>query len=253
MKLTIALLTVVCVFGLGCVSDSNRATKTAQEYLERSQMHVKEGRNDLALEDVNKAIELDPKNTWAYSKRSSVYLGLAATGMYFGGTNMSVEPRMCDLALADCSKAIDLEPTNADFYEKRGTILAFAGKYELGLADHTKAIACDPSNPWRYMQRAHFYQLWAAHAQLTGNRDLSLALANDELAMKDYSKAVELAPMAAFVYLDRAQFCMGTHPNLALADLKKAVELEPKSAYPHRMLATMIALRQRLDGIQHSH
>jgi len=79
---------------------------------------------DLAIVDLNKAIELDPNNAYYYHERGYTYLD---KGEYV-------------LALADFNKALELDPNNAMHYRGRGSVYMRMGENELAIADFEKAL-----------------------------------------------------------------------------------------------------------------
>ena len=85
-----------------------------------------------AMADLEKAIELDPKNARAY--------------FYRGDLNRSIPsllPILLDRALADFSKAIDFDPTLARAHMARGMIYAHNDEHALAKADFAKIIELD--------------------------------------------------------------------------------------------------------------
>jgi len=83
------------------------------------------GQYNEAIDECNKAIELDPDYTWSYHLRAYAYI---AKGEF-------------DLAIADCSKAIDLEPWEAHFYLERAHAYIDKGQYALAIADFEECIS----------------------------------------------------------------------------------------------------------------
>jgi tetratricopeptide (TPR) repeat protein len=85
-------------------------------------------RADLALEDLNRAITLDPKAAEPYFWRGQA--------KYTMGDAQAAE--------ADLSKAIEFDPSFADAYRIRGIYRERAGKREDAIADLRHAIERDP-------------------------------------------------------------------------------------------------------------
>jgi tetratricopeptide (TPR) repeat protein len=85
-------------------------------------------RRDLALEDLNKAITLDPKASEAYFWRAQAkYAANDVEG-----------------ADADLSKTIELDPSFSEAYRFRGWYRERAGKREEAIADYRRALEIDP-------------------------------------------------------------------------------------------------------------
>jgi tetratricopeptide (TPR) repeat protein len=85
-------------------------------------------RRDLALEDLNKAIALDPKASEAYFWRGQArYAANDAEG-----------------ADADLSMAIELDPLSSEAHRFRGWYREKAGKRDEAIADYRRALEIDP-------------------------------------------------------------------------------------------------------------
>jgi len=120
------------------------------------------GEHEKALESFNKAIELDPEFSIAYSNRGWAYLEL---GHY-------------DRAIVDCTKAIELDSKLALAYSNRGLAYIRLGQFEQAISDCTKAIELDPGLALAYSNRGQAY----------------INIGKYEEAIADLDKAVELDP-----------------------------------------------------------
>lgn len=100
-----------------------------------------------ALIDLNKGIELDPKNKNGYFNRSIVYFN----------TNQH------DLAIKDYSTYLEIDPYNPNMLYERGMLRRTMKIYPQAIADLTKAISLKPDFGLAYIERAR------AHA-LSGNK-----------------------------------------------------------------------------------
>ena len=81
-----------------------------------------------ALEDFNRAVEIDPL-------RADGYLGRANTLNTLGRYEES---------LNDYNKALDIDPTLANAYVNRGSAYSHLGEYEKAIADYEKGLELDP-------------------------------------------------------------------------------------------------------------
>ncbi len=115
---------------------------------------------DGAIEDCNKAIQLDPMYAKAYNVRG----------------NAEKEKGNHDGALADYNKAIELDPKYAAPYYNRGNTKSLDRDYQGAISDYTKAIELDPSDP-----------------DARANRGMAKEKIGDDIgAVADYEKAVQL-------------------------------------------------------------
>lgn len=115
----------------------------------------------LAIENFNKAIEINPR------------LGLA-----YGGLGLAhFEQKNYDLAVEFYSKAIAASPALA-FYINRGAAYHFLRNYERAARDFTQVVEREPKNKTAYLNRGAAY------------------FSNDEYekAIKDFEKVLELDP-----------------------------------------------------------
>lgn len=86
------------------------------------------GRYAQAIPDFTQVIELDPKSAYALYDRGLAYEGLG----------------LDDLAIEDFSDAIAQEPRDAHRVERRGTVYFRKGDYDKALADYEQALLFDP-------------------------------------------------------------------------------------------------------------
>jgi tetratricopeptide (TPR) repeat protein len=160
-------------------------------------------KNDLAtaFDAYDKAIGLDPKYAWAYSRRGVVYWGMGDF----------------DRAIEDFDNAIDLDPKEAAGYKNRGNAYLAKGDSDRAITDYTKAIGLDP-NPDLYGDRGYAYGK-------KGDWDRTI---------EDYTKAIELDPKVAHAYGDRG-YAYGKKGDWdrAIEDYTKAIELDPKVAHAY--------------------
>ncbi|MBU1205010.1 MAG: tetratricopeptide repeat protein [Nanoarchaeota archaeon] len=118
------------------------------------------GSYDLALQGYLKAIEINPKFGEAYRNLGNAYY-------YLDELNLMIPA---------FTKAIKLMPDSALAFNNRGFAYQQLKKWELALVDHNKAIELDPNYEEAYRDRAAVYDV----------------LGKKELAEKDYARAKEL-------------------------------------------------------------
>ena len=163
--------------------------QTAEEYLDRAQdkIELKDYRG--AIDDYNKAIELNPNYANAYKERGFAKSMLAD---YRG-------------AMADCNKAIELNPNDADAYMNRGAAKSMLGDYKGLMADFNKA----------------------SEAYWNSGLD-KVELGDYKGAIADYSEIIELnlgADQVAAAYNERG-FAKGKLQDRFIKLIKETAELE---------------------------
>ena len=167
-------------------------TMSAEEYLNRANSKAEEGDYYGAIDDYNKAIEINPNYVSAYSNRGLTYHRLES---YYS-------------AIKDYTKVIEIEPDFADAYYNRGNAKAQLEDYYGAIEDYNKHIELDPYYVMAY-----------------SNRGLSKVFLEDYYgAISDYTKVIEIDPNYALSYANR-----GTVKEL-LGDLKGACEDWKKAA-----------------------
>ena len=182
------------------IQDYNKALELdpndVKAYNNRGFVHGRQCNYDLAIQDYNKALELDPKSAVVYTNHGIAY---SYKGDY-------------DRAIQDYNKALELDPKDAVAYNNRGIAYSDKGNYDLAIQDYNKALELDPKLAAAYTNRGLAYER-------KGNADL---------AIQDYTKALELDPKLAIAYYNRGVvYSMQGNSDLAIKDYTKALELDP--------------------------
>ena len=117
------------------------------------------GDYERAIEDCNRAIELDPNNSNAHSTRGIIY---ELKGDY-------------GRALEDCNHAIELDSNNSYAYNARGVTYHKRDDNRSAIEDYTKAIELNANYAQAYYNRGemrlHLEEWDGAKADLTHARD----------------------------------------------------------------------------------
>ena len=112
-----------------------------EKIMERAEKYLEEKKNQAAIEEFTKVLEIDPDNAAAYYNRGNAY--------YF--------QEKYEQAIADYTEALRIDPANVLAYIYRGVAYSNQGEYEQAIADYTKAWSIDPSYVAAYNNRAVTY------------------------------------------------------------------------------------------------
>jgi tetratricopeptide (TPR) repeat protein len=153
-----------------------------------------------ALEDMTRAIELEPGSANRYNSRGEY---LDHLGDYAG-------------AIRDLDEAIRLDPGFAIAYNNRGDAHREKGDLEAALQDFTRAIELVPDFFLFYLNRGNVFK---------DKRDFQAAL-------DDCNQAIQLQPNFAGAYNSRGSAWRGMNNlDAAIADYTTAIQLDPGTAY----------------------
>lgn len=178
--------------------DLNRAIEIEPNYPEalynRGGIYRMTGDHDRAVADYARVVELEPENPRAYDALGSIYR----------------RKNMLDEALVYFTTSITLNPKNPEVFSSRAYIYQKQGRDDLALADYTRAIDADPGFVYAYNNRGNLY----------------LKKGDAKAAMEDYDRALRIQPQFAEAYLNRAvaKFQLGLL-NEAQKDMKEAQAL----------------------------
>jgi len=154
----------------------------------------------------SRAIELDPNNAEAYYLRAVTYLSLGEK----------------TLAIQDYRQVIAIEPKSIDAYNMRARSYQAMGNPDFAIREYEKAI--ESASGMKTKARAYSLRGSYYVDQYFQKNDIRYS----DLAMKDYSKAIDLDPRNVDWYLHRANtYNMLNKNDLAVKDYSKAIELNP--------------------------
>ncbi len=186
--------------------------KTADAYIERGSVFLNTARNDQALADFNKAVELDPKSAFAYSNR--------ALGNLYGGKLAQ--------AKADVAKALELDPRNHVALHGVGMIAMREGRHAEAAAAFGRAADLRAGNTFALAAQAGAY----------------VAMDETDKALSVAAELERLAPDRLETRLIRFEIYNASgRRDQALAELDEALAKTPVEArlyiYRGSLLATM--------------
>ena len=231
------------------ITDYDRAIELdpefADAYAGRGHAHYNLGHYDDAIADFSSAIEIDPANTSAYAGRGDSY---KIRGRY-------------EEAIADYDHAIALNPNHAFAHYNRGTAYVNLGRYEEAIANFNTAIEISPIQTGFYYERGWAKLLLGEYRaaipdfthvienisednylynRACANRGVAYSrLGDDENALADFSRAIELAPRERNYYTNRGFTYLRTKQyDLAIADFDQAIQLGTEvTAFMYRAIA----------------
>lgn len=188
------------------------------------------------LSDLNKAIDLDPRNGELYADRARVYFVLDGFGLESGdsgggsgpgGSNKlwSYEER----GLADLDKALKLSPKSAKINFFRSTWCLTKDKPKEALQYINRAIALDGSQPEFYKSRSRIHN----------------SIGDFNLALLDATRVTELQPRRQDSWLCRGRILERIgRMEQALADYSKALSMD-KNYDEARVSRAALALKAK--------
>ncbi len=143
----------------------------AAAYLFRGTARLNKGDLNGAIRDLDKAVALNPQDSWAFNYRACA------------------RQRMGDIdgAVGDLNRAIQLDPRSSSAYNNRGILLFKRKDFAGAVADYTHAIEIDPQNASAYNNRGNAYE---AQGEL-------------ERAREDFDRAIEVDASLLIAYMNR--------------------------------------------------
>jgi formylglycine-generating enzyme required for sulfatase activity/lipoprotein NlpI len=198
-------------------SNQRNSQVLAIAYNNRGNAYTGKGEYELAIQDYDESIKLNPNYAKPLNNRGVVYQ----------------KERHYDLALKDFNAAIDIDPNYADAFANRAELYQKNGDYPSALKDFDKAIQLQPAQPTLGV-------VW-------NERCWTRAIVGElQDALTDCNEAIRLAPNLAaafdsrgFTYLKLGRW------NLAIADFNSALRLDPK--LPSSLFGRGFAKLQRGD------
>ena len=178
-------------------------TITYQVHINRGRTHADRGEHDKAIEDYNRAMELNQRDPMAYILRGSSY---AAKGEQ-------------DNTIEDYNRAIALDPREPVAYLRRASSYRAKRQFEKEIEDYNRVLQMKPD-------RATVYQAYLSRGNFYANKG------EQDRAIEDYNKAITLNPKNPTAYILRGcSYDMKHEYEKGIEDLKKAIALEDPHTY----------------------
>jgi tetratricopeptide (TPR) repeat protein len=209
----------------------------------RATFHRHEGRIREAIDDLDRAAELDPQNATLYQNRGACYESLGDL----------------DRAMANFRRAAQLDPTSAPAHASMGRRLSTAQDFAGAIRAYTRAIKCAPNDANLYSNRASCHARAGDAAAALADYDRSLAIFPPQidiwiargacrhelelydLAVDDYTRAIAARPGDAHILRRRGEALLDAdRVEPAVADLRRAAELAPEGAGGHWLLGVAL-------------
>lgn len=156
---------------------------------------------EAALDDFEKAIELNPNLAKAFAMRGNLYLYKA---FYWD------EEEKFDLAMADFDKALSIDKNCKEAYLGQGDFYEKKQAYEKSAESYSKAIAIDNNYVAAYKRRSM----------------VNSFINKDNECLNDYNKIIELDPYDHYTYFERGMwyFDEGDYRQ-SIVDFSQAIKL----------------------------
>ncbi|MDZ4277938.1 MAG: tetratricopeptide repeat protein [Dehalococcoidia bacterium] len=186
------------------------------DLVERAALYLSMSEFDLAINDYDIAIDIDPNNTEALVGR--------ALAFWRQGQVHS--------ALSDYAAALEIDPGYVPTLYNRANAYAAMRWYEEAIKDYSAALELDPN-------------LAEAHNNLANTY---IAREQPDLALDHLYDAIELQPDLAVAYANRGiASAQEGFPAGALDDLEQAIRLDPGLAFAHAALGDLHLSQGELD------
>ncbi|GCA71998.1 TPR repeat-containing protein YrrB [Microcystis aeruginosa NIES-2519] len=189
-----------------------------------------------AIEALQQAINTLPKREDLKNFHSSILQQQSVVYRYLGdfskiaGTEREARENY-EQALTVINQAISLVPNNPNHYNEKWSVLSELKRYDEGLAAITQAIDLAPRAAW-YSNRGIIYYKQQKY----------------DLAISDYSKAIEINPNYAQAYVNRGNLYSDLQKyDLALSDYNKAIDINPNDAYAYNNRGVLYSDLQKYD------
>ena len=253
LLLLLALITFSCDHMGGSQDNNTQASDTALSdldqltasimqdsanaalYQERAMIYLARQNENMALRDVNMAIQLDPQNSGYILTLSDIYMSM---GLF-------------ENCMESLKRVLVLDPENSESFLKLAELNLILRKYKEALDNANQAIALDKQNPLPYFIKAYTYaeagdsnnaiksylevvsmdqNYYDAYIQL----GLIYSTANNSLAIDYFNNALNIDPNSIEALYALAMFYQQTEDaDNAIAIYNKLLLIDPENVYGH--------------------
>jgi len=178
-----------------CNRAMTRDGNSAEVALALGKLHLLSGQNDLAMEEIERALALKPRWVDARLGRAA---GLVASGLY-------------EDAEEELKHAIEIDPGYWDAYQQLGSFYFNRGRYDEAIANYQEVVKRTPDNASAFNNLASAYYL---------KGDL-------QNASEIWLKAVAIVPSASMYYNIGTMYFYLRRFDDAVSMYRRAIELSP--------------------------
>jgi tetratricopeptide (TPR) repeat protein len=208
---------------------------SATDWFEKGKVFIISRNFSEAINAMTNAIQLDPKNEWAYLNRGLAYRGLNAYQESLNDYNKVIE--------MDLDVIVEISA-----YSMRASAYEALGKYQNAIDDMTKVIERSPKDPIYYVGRGRLYKKAGNNQEAENDfnafalkpkgasANLSLAFAyvelgNYEQAINSCDKTIALDPKNIWAYYLRAySYDKLGNTDRAIKEYDRTIELDPNNS-----------------------
>ncbi|MGB3717399.1 MAG: tetratricopeptide repeat protein [Candidatus Promineifilaceae bacterium] len=223
------------------IDDANRAIElepSAENFAQRGVIHRESGDLDRAIEDLHRAIELDPGDPYLYTELAILY-------RYLEDLEASLEL---------LNRAIEIDSNNSQALAERSQTFQDLGDPESALDDALRAYELNPDQIWlldiiaesyawdqQDWERALEYYNMAIASEpeeawrFTDRAVIYRLLGDGDAAMADHVRAFELEPDDIWHLVEKGitQLELFEDPDGAIATFERAMEIDPEDPRPY--------------------
>ncbi len=191
--------------------------KTAQDFLARASIEMRDRHYDDALIDATTALRLQPNWDAAQHLRAQIYY----------------DTKEYQEAIDDCSAVLTRAPDWAAVWHLRGLARSYSGHHDQAIPDYTKAMKLNPYTAGYFNARGWAY----------------LELGDLDHALPDFNRAIELTAGFELAYENRAKlFEKKDDLSSELADLEMAIRLSPTRSWAVEQRTRVLAKLRSADA-----
>ncbi len=212
---------------------SPKPAGTALEWKDKAKIASAAKDTNTALEDLNKALAIDPHFADALNNRATVYIARA----------------QWDLALRDFDEAIRLDPKHRVAYLNRAIAKADVGDFDGSVADARQAIVVAPDDITKNQaQQGLINSLFARADTLSENVETLAAAYNDYHEGNSLSASLKLPPDSKWLQYEGTMAAQVGRGAQALTALRAAHAAKPDDVWVEGWLTVVATAMDQPDG-----